>query len=801
MVKSKFYNLDTDTNLGGEESSDLYVASEKAVKAYVDAHAHAADNKSITENSLNQLQTVGVIDSNDSTKAIKTWTGTKEAYNGFFDLAWNGPIENSGLTRYGEGGLAYNGTKFVYLYGSGYLSTSTNGTTWAEPTYVDNLGLGDDTWYGLASNGTRFVALSGDGYTSTSTDGTTWTECTIDSNMGSHSWYGLVSDGTKFVALGRPGYISTTTDGINWSVSIQDTNLANGDWHFLTYGNGKFVALSFYNYISTSTDGITWTTPVQISNFGNKDYTCLAYDGYKFVAINKSGEVSTSINGITWTVPAAVPNFGQNNYGGALCYDGTKLVAILNSGIFTCLVTGSLDNNTLYNIIEDGLYLGVDKVADISSAPSYTAGTGIVIDANNEISVTSPTLTNTATGNNSVIVGELWGGSYSYNNVIAIAPGTNGSSSFSEANNTVSIGFGAQAGYDGDGAGATAIGSQANAWGENSVALGATAHATGDYSIQIGYGTNSEDNSFYVGTSSSNNYKMLGSDGKIPNARLSAFTGSNGTNAGTIGAVPAPTASDNTKFLKGDGTWATPANSNYVTTNTVQDITAEKTFVGSKLVKFKQSSNTDKLGFTLYASGGTEKGYLEYNPTNTIDGAPLMTIGNYATAAAGITHIGFRKYSNISGANGAYNLLTPLISKAKTPFSLTTTYTNFYLPLGFKNGSTMVTTADTGVADLSTLMPTVNDSTITITQGGVTKGSFTLNQSNGGTIALDAGGGSSYTAGTGIDITNNVISTDGVQMTSNLVTSVSSSSTNSQYPSAKLFYDTCGDIEALINAL
>ena len=43
--------------------------------------------------------------------------------------------------------------------------------------------------------------------------------------------------------------------------------------------------------------------------------------------------------------------------------------------------------------------------------------------------------------------------------------------------------------------------------------------------------------------------------------------------------------------------------------------------------------------------------------------------------------------------------------------------------------------------------------------------------------------------------------TSGVQTTSNLVTSVSSSSTDSQYPSAKLFYDTVGDIESLINAL
>ena len=41
-------------------------------------------------------------------------------------------------------------------------------------------------------------------------------------------------------------------------------------------------------------------------------------------------------------------------------------------------------------------------------------------------------------------------------------------------------------------------------------------------------------------------------------------------------------------------------------------------------------------------------------------------------------------------------------------------------------------------------IPTVNDSTITITQGGVTKGSFTLNQASGDTIALDAGSGGGY---------------------------------------------------------
>jgi len=345
---------------------------------------------------------------------------------------------------------------------------------------------------------------------------------------------------------------------------------------------------------------------------------------------------------------------------------------------------------------------------------------------------------------------------------------------------------------------------------------------------------------------------------------------------------------------------------NYVTTNTDQNITGTKTFVGQKKIGFKQSASNNKLGFTLYDNNNVEKGYLEFNPTNTIDGAPLMTLGNYASAADGITHVGFRKYSSISGANGAYNLLTPLISDAKTPFNLTTTYTNFYLPLGFTDGTTTVKTAKSGMVDLSSIIPTVNNSTITFTQGGVTKGTITLNQASNGTIALDAGGtvdqtysptsqnaqsgvaiegeltthyvkssventtqGTTASIGylngfaplmqlnygnyqmfcgcaegamlgiidttagtetgiaaipTGIMIeqgeqqatltlsSNNNLLVNGselltssaianMQTTGNLVTSISSSSTDSQYPSAKCVYDLIGNIETLLQAV
>ena len=61
------------------------------------------------------------------------------------------------------------------------------------------------------------------------------------------------------------------------------------------------------------------------------------------------------------------------------------------------------------------------------------------------------------------------------------------------------------------------------------------------------------------------------------------------------------------------------------------------------------------------------------------------------------------------------------------------------------NTADLATVATSGsyndLSDTPTI-PTVNNPTITITQGGVTKGSFTLNQATGDTIALDAGGGS-----------------------------------------------------------
>lgn len=99
---------------------------------------------------------------------------------------------------------------------------------------------------------------------------------------------------------------------------------------------------------------------------------------------------------------------------------------------------------------------------------------------------------------------------------------------------------------------ATAISGYGSASKMYSIVLGYSAFASAKYAIQLGEGINSTINTMQVWT-----YPLLDkSTGKIPAARLTAMVGADGVNAGTAGAVPAPTATDNTKFLRGDGTWA-----------------------------------------------------------------------------------------------------------------------------------------------------------------------------------------------------------------------------------------------------
>ena len=78
------YDLDIDTTLGGSSASDYVIPSQKAVKDYVDNHSGGGadiDNLSITKNLSDKIQTVGIINQNNTTTALKQWSGTKAQYD------------------------------------------------------------------------------------------------------------------------------------------------------------------------------------------------------------------------------------------------------------------------------------------------------------------------------------------------------------------------------------------------------------------------------------------------------------------------------------------------------------------------------------------------------------------------------------------------------------------------------------------------------------------------------------------------------------------------------------------------
>jgi hypothetical protein len=121
-------------------------------------------------------------------------------------------------------------------------------------------------------------------------------------------------------------------------------------------------------------------------------------------------------------------------------------------------------------------------------------------------------------------------------------------------------------------------------------------------------------------------------------ALLNNMVGSNGTVAGTKGLVPAPGATDNTLYLRGDGTWAAPSGSGAPTTATYVTITTDATLTNERTLAAEAGvlSLTDAgagLAATLgVAANGISNAKLR-------QGAALSVIGNATNATANVADI------------------------------------------------------------------------------------------------------------------------------------------------------------------
>ena len=95
-MSAEHWDLDQDNTLGGNNPSPNKSSSQKAIKEYVDSHSGGGtitvDNKSITKNTSDELQTVGVINQNDNTTSIGYWSGTRAEYDAMVTELGHPPV-------------------------------------------------------------------------------------------------------------------------------------------------------------------------------------------------------------------------------------------------------------------------------------------------------------------------------------------------------------------------------------------------------------------------------------------------------------------------------------------------------------------------------------------------------------------------------------------------------------------------------------------------------------------------------------------------------------------------------------
>lgn len=183
---------------------------------------------------------------------------------------------------------------------------------------------------------------------------------------------------------------------------------------------------------------------------------------------------------------------------------------------FTGTTDATYTHGHLYECVSDGQTPATYSWTEVQlgGGSSYTAGTGIDITSG-VISVTSPTLQNTATGPNSYAVATPWPLTGSDSAAIG---GANGGNYL----NGTCCGVAAKC----KGNYATAFGSNAEA-SSYSVALGRGAKTSASNSIQINagtsYQTNSDANTFKV-ANANGNFEIMSADGTIPADRLADTT-------------------------------------------------------------------------------------------------------------------------------------------------------------------------------------------------------------------------------------------------------------------------------------
>ena len=215
-----------------------------------------------------------------------------------------------------------------------------------------------------------------------------------------------------------------------------------------------------------------------------------------------------------------------------------------------------------------------------------------------------------------------------------------------------------------------------------------------------------------AGTEGAPTTYTLATQDDIPTVNNPTITFTQG--GATKGTITLNQSGDQTiEFDAGSGGGGGGTPTNMVTTDTKQDITGEKTFVGTKRIKFKQNSQNDRLGFTGYDANGTEIGYLEMSKRDgDFTGSPISNMLGYwsnvnsAPNPSSDVMLGFKYYTRDSDGNiRDYKLVVP-------PRYNETRATR-YIPISV-NGNTADNTGNINVPTQTLVFTLADNSTVEV---------------------------------------------------------------------------------------
>lgn len=239
------------------------------------------DNLSITLNSSDELQTVGVIDQNDNTQAIKTWTGTSDEYaeiGTYFAYTRNDDTyyirtltPTTSTTVYSAIGTVNTRTIVSVDTDSIMLSDLYRYTRNESADIVDNTQYSATTLYNITDDNTsdELQTLLDEKVDKSSLVDITLFEAPviIETYSLGTSWYRIYSDGWCEQG-GRYTQTSTEVSSIIFLKEFKDTNYIfsrSGFWNneqygYIGYGTGESAKLTtgVTIYSTTTADYYDW---------------------------------------------------------------------------------------------------------------------------------------------------------------------------------------------------------------------------------------------------------------------------------------------------------------------------------------------------------------------------------------------------------------------------------------------------------------------------------------------------------------------------------------------------------------